>query len=77
MESGVLTSATALFAFEKIVANLTGNPTFFYIPLVRPGRNIIYVKTLTGKITIFDFDPSETIESLKAKIQDKEGKPTD
>jgi hypothetical protein len=43
LESGVLTPATALFAFEKIVANLTGNPTFFYIPLVRPGRNIIYV----------------------------------
>jgi hypothetical protein len=28
---------------------------------------------LTGKITIIDFDPSETIESLKAKIEVREG----
>ena len=70
MESGVLTSATALFAFEKIVANLTGNPTFFYIPLLIPRRNIIYVRKLDGKKTIIDFEPSDTIENLKAKIEE-------
>lgn len=34
----------------------------------------IFVKNLAGKIITLDVDPSETIESLKSKIQDKEGK---
>ena len=31
----------------------------------------IYFKTLTGKKIILDVEPSETIENVKAKIQDK------
>ena len=33
----------------------------------------IFVKTLTGKTITLDTEPSDTIEAVKAKIQDKEG----
>ena len=37
----------------------------------------IFVKTLVGRTITLDVDPSDTVENIKQKVQDKEGVPAD
>lgn len=37
----------------------------------------IFVKTLTGKTITLDVEPADSIETIKTKIQQKEGIPND
>ena len=62
-----------LLSLISISAAARNNAKFFDL---RGGMQV-FVKTLTGKTISVDVEPDESVESLKAKIQEKEGVPPD